>query len=264
MTRPPMPERRQSRLLHMDVKVIALMAGVVAAIFVGVRAARAAAGEEPVAVPETETVGSPADADGPVVVPAPSEKALRYYHGGNVIWAVEQFLGLALPALFLFAGFSAQLRTFASSLARGRFYPTLLIYLVLFSLIMTLIQLPLSYYVGYVREHAFGLSTQRLSKWIGDEVKGALVGLVIGALILWLPYLLLARSPSYWWLWTGALALPLIVIMFLVTPIWIAPLFNKFGPMQDKVLEAEVLATASRAGVEGARVWEVDKSVDTE
>lgn len=249
----------------MDVKVIALMAGVVAAVFVGVRAARAAAGEEPPAAPETETAGSPvADGDGPVVVPAPSEKALRYYRGGNVIWAVEQFLGLALPALFLFAGFSAQLRTFASSLARGRFYPTLLIYLLLFSLIMTLIQLPLSYYVGYVREHAFGLSTQRLSKWIGDEIKGALVGLVIGALILWLPYVLLARSPSYWWLWTGALALPLIVIMFLVTPIWIAPLFNKFGPMEDKILEADVLATASRAGVEGARVWEVDKSVDTE
>jgi Zn-dependent protease with chaperone function len=166
--------------------------------------------------------------------------------------------------LFLFAGFSSQLRTFASSLARGRFYPTLLIYLVLFSLITTLIQLPLSYYVGYAREHAFGLSTQRLSKWIGDEIKGALVGLIIGALILWLPYVLLAHSPSYWWLWTGALALPLIVIMFLVTPIWIAPLFNKFGPMQDKILEADVLATASRAGVEGARVFQVDKSVDTE
>jgi STE24 endopeptidase len=231
---------------------------------VGVRAARAAAGDDPATVPDTEAAGSPAAGEGPVIVTAPSEKAVRYYRGGNVIWAVEQFLGLALPALFLFAGFSAQLRTFASSLARGRFYPTLLIYLVLFSLIFTVVQLPLSYYVGYVREHAFGLSLQRLSKWIGDEVKGTLVGLVIGALILWLPYVLLARSPSYWWLWTGVLALPLIVIMFLVTPIWIAPLFNKFGPMQDKALEAEVLATASRAGVEGARVFQVDKSVDTE
>jgi len=253
----------------MDLKVIALIVAVVAAIAVGVRAARAAVGEDPATVPETDDLAAARAAAGgadesPVIVPAPSEKALRYYRGGNVIWAVEQFLGLALPALFLFAGFSAQLRTFASSLARGRFYPTLLIYLVLFSLLMSLIQLPLSYYVGYVREHAFGLSTQRLSKWIGDEVKGALVGLVIGALILWLPYVLLARSPSYWWLWTGALALPLIVIMFLVTPIWIAPLFNKFGPMQDKALESDVLATASRAGVEGARVWEVDKSVDTE
>jgi len=46
--------------------------------------------------------------------------------------------------------------------------------------------------------------------------------------------------------------------------VFIAPLFNKFGPMKDKTLEGEVLATAARAGVEGARVFEVEKSVDTE
>ena len=53
-------------------------------------------------------------------------------------------------------------------------------------------------------------------------------------------------------------------LVLLVTPIWVAPLFNKFGPMKDKALEGEVLATAARASVEGARVYEVDKSVDTE
>jgi Zn-dependent protease with chaperone function len=247
----------------MDMKLIALTAAVAAAIAVGVRAARAATGDDSAPAPELDAQAATPDI-GPVVVPPPSEKALRYYRGGNVIWVVEQFLGLALPLLFLFTGFSATLRTLASSLGRGRFYPTLVIYLCAFSLVTSLIQLPLSYYVGYVREHAFGLSAQHLSKWIGDQVKGALVGLLIGALILWLPYLLLARSPSHWWLWTGVLSLPLIVIMFLVTPIWIAPLFNKFGPMQDKALEADVLATASRAGVEGARVFQVDKSVDTE
>jgi Zn-dependent protease with chaperone function len=247
----------------MDMKLIALTAAVAAATAVGVRAARAATGDDSAPAPELDAQAATPDI-GPVVVPPPSEKALRYYRGGNVIWVVEQFLGLALPLLFLFTGFSATLRTLASSLGRGRFYPTLVIYLCAFSLVTSLIQLPLSYYVGYVREHTFGLSTQHLSKWIGDQVKGALVGLVIGALILWLPYLLLARSPSHWWLWTGILSLPLIVIMFLITPIWIAPLFNKFGPMQDKALEADVLATASRAGVEGARVFQVDKSVDTE
>ncbi len=48
-----------------------------------------------------------------------------------------------------------------------------------------------------------------------------------------------------------------------MTPVFIAPLFNKFGPMRDQALEAEVLAVAAQAGVEGARVFEVEKSVDT-
>ena len=87
--------------------------------------------------------------------------------------------------------------------------------------------------------------------------------LVIGALFLWVPYLLLARSPRRWWLYTAMLAVPFIVLISLVTPIWIDPLFNRFGPMKDKALEAQILHLADRAGIEGGRVFEVDKSEDT-
>jgi len=88
----------------------------------------------------------------------------------------------------------------------------------------------LSYYVGYAREHAYGLSSQRFGKWIGDNLKGLAVGLVVGALVLWVPYWLLGKSPQRWWLWTGMLALPFYTLTLLISPLWIAPLFNKFGP----------------------------------
>jgi STE24 endopeptidase len=212
-----------------------------------------------------ELDGHPPDGpdDGPVVVPPPSPRALRYHRSGNVIWAIEQVLGLALPAALLFSGLSARLRSLAAAVGRGRFYPTLVVYLVLLSLLLSLAQLPLTYYVGYARERAYGLSDQRLGKWAADQAKGLLVGLVVGAAVLWLPYWLLAASPARWWIWTGALSLPFLVLVLLVTPVFIAPLFNKFGPMQDKALEAEVLAVAAQAGVEGARVFQVQKSVDT-
>jgi Zn-dependent protease with chaperone function len=201
--------------------------------------------------------------DGPVDVPAPSPRALRYYRSGNIIWAVEQVLGFAIPAALLFSGLSARMRSAARRLARGRRYPTLVIYLALLSVLLFAADLPMSYYVGYVREHAYGLSDQRLGKWLGDQLKGLGLGIVIGALTLWIPYTLLARSPRRWWLWTGVLSLPFFALSLLVTPIWIAPLFNKFGPMKDKALESQVLAVAERAGVERARVFEVEKSVDT-
>jgi STE24 endopeptidase len=200
----------------------------------------------------------------PVTVPEASELALRYYRSGNVIWAVEQLLALALPALLLFTGLSARLRTLAASLGRGHFYPTLVVYLVLLSLLLFVVQLPLTVYVGYVREHAYGLSSQRFAKFAGDQVKGLGIGLVVGALVIWVPYLLLARSPARWWLWTGALTLPFFTLVLLIAPVYISPLFNKFGPMKDKALETDVLAVAAQAGVDGARVFEVDKSVDTE
>ena len=49
----------------------------------------------------------------------------------------------------------------------------------------------------------------------------------------------------------------------LIQPIWIDPLFNTFGPMKDKALEADILRLAERAGIEGSRVYEVAKSEDT-
>jgi Zn-dependent protease with chaperone function len=208
-------------------------------------------------------VAAGAEAAGPVEVPPASAQALRYYHSGNIIWAVEQALSLLLPALIVFTGLSAKLRDLASHAARGHFYPTLVIYLALLSVLLFVIQLPLDYYVGFVREHTYGLSGQTLSKWAGDRGKELGLGIVIGALVLWVPYWLLRKSPQGWWLWTGLLALPFYLLTQFAVPLWIAPLFNKFGPMKNHQLENEVLATARQAGVEGARVFEVDKSVDT-
>jgi len=230
----------------------------------GLGQARAVAPDEGVvAAPVSLSAVGDTNDQAPVAVPAPSEKALRYHQGNNAIWATEQILSVALPLLLLFTGLSAWLRTLASQWTGGRFYPTLAIYFVLFSVLMFLVELPLSYFIGFAREHAYGLSTQHLSKWAGDQLKGLGVGLIIGLLVLWVPYALLAKSPERWWLWTSALALPFYLLTLIVTPLWIAPLFNKFGPMKDKYLEAEIVAVAKRAGVEGARVFEVNKSVDT-
>ena len=199
-----------------------------------------------------------------VTVPEASALALRYYRSGNVLWGLDEVLGIALPALLLFTGLSARIRTFASGVARGHFYGTLVVYMAVLALLLFVVQLPMTVYVGYIREHAYGLSTQRFSKFAGDQLKGLAVGLIVGALIIWVPYLLLARSPTRWWLWTGALTLPFFMLVLLVTPVYIAPLFNKFGPMKDKALESQVLEVAAQAGVEGARVFEVNKSADTE
>jgi Zn-dependent protease with chaperone function len=64
-------------------------------------------------------------------------------------------------------------------------------------------------------------------------------------------------------LYTALAAVPFLCFVMLVSPIWIDPLFNKFGPMEDKALETSILSLAQQAGIEGGRVFEVDKSVDT-
>jgi STE24 endopeptidase len=221
-----------------------------------------AAGASPTPAPATETSPATTEETGPVAVPETTEKAMRYYRSGNVVWVVDTLLGLLVPVLFLFTGLSARIRDIARRIGRKWFF-TIAVYFVFFSILSYLITLPWSYYTEFVRQHAYDLSNQTLGKWASDSVKGLLVGIIAGALFVWVPFLLLARSPRRWWLYTTLAAVPFIVLMLLVTPIWIEPLFNDFGPMKDKALEKNILALAERAGIEGGRVFEVNKSVDT-
>ncbi|MDQ7051969.1 MAG: M48 family metallopeptidase [candidate division KSB1 bacterium] len=199
---------------------------------------------------------------GPVAVPEPSEKAMRYYRSGNVLWVINVLWGLLVPAFFLFTGLSALIRDWVTRIGKKWFF-ILAAYFAIYMIFNYIIDWPLSYYQGYVRQHAYGLSNQTFNKWFGDSLKALLVGIITGSLFLWIPYLLLKKSPRRWWLYTSLAAIPVIFFVVMISPIWIAPLFNDFGPMKNKQLETKILALAEKAGIEGSRVYEVNKSVDT-
>jgi Zn-dependent protease with chaperone function len=203
------------------------------------------------------------DPGGVVAVPEPTEEAMRYYTSGCVLWWVNTVWGILIPLLFLVTGFSARIRNWAQGIGR-KWLLVIGVYFVVYMLLNFVIDFPLSYYQGFLRQHEYEQSNQVLSKWFGDEIKGLLVGLIIGLVVLWVPYLLLKKSPKRWWLYTGVAAVPFMIFMMLAAPLWIDPLFNDFGPMQDKALETKILALAERSGIAGGRVYEVNKSVDTE
>lgn len=197
-----------------------------------------------------------------VVVPDPSPLAVRYYRTGNLLWAVDTGLSLLIPALVLFTGFSARLRNTAFRLGR-RWFPALVLYALLFTLVTALLTLPLAYYEGFVRQHAYGLSNQSWDKWVSDWLKGVgLSGLGFAA-VLWIPYLLLRRSPKRWWLYAGLATIPIATFVLVISPVWLDPLFNEFGPMKDQALENRILRLAQRAGIPASKVYEVEKSIDT-
>lgn len=197
-----------------------------------------------------------------VAVPRPSERTLRHHRSGNLLWVINVVWGLCVPALILYTGLSARVRNFARKTGRW-WYPTILIYLIVYLLLTYLLELPLSYYEGFVREHDYGLSNQSGAQWFGDSTKSLLVALIISSLFLWVPYLLLKRSPRRWWLYAALATVPVSLFVMLIAPIWITPLFDEFGPMSDKALEADILQLAHCAGIEEARVFEVNKSEDT-
>lgn len=210
--------------------------------------------------PDAALAAPPSDVRIPV--PEPTEQALAWYRFGNLRYVISLLLGLLVPGAMLVTGASARLRDWTAKLARKPWL-ALLSFLAAYSLIVFVVELPFSIWASYVQPHAFGMSEQTFGKWCGDAIKGLLLGIV--ALWLFVPGTLwfVRKSPKRWWIWTSLAAVPIAFLLLLITPVFIDPLFNDFGPMQDPALEAEILALADRAGIEGSRVFEVDKSVDT-
>ncbi len=198
----------------------------------------------------------------PVSVPPPTDKAVEFFKSGNTLWIVQNLWGLAIPALILFSGFAGRLRSFCDGITRKWFWHAALFALI-YLIITAILTLPLDYYLSFLRPHAFGLSNQTLGRWLNHYLIGTGISTVIGIIIVWILYAVIRNSPKRWWLYFGILTFPLLVFMIIVQPIWIAPLFNKFGSMKDKQLEQKILSLASRAGIEGSCVYEIDKSADT-
>jgi len=198
----------------------------------------------------------------PVEVPVPSEKAMRYYRSGNALFIIGFLVAAAIPLLILFTGWSSKFRDFGLRIGK-KWWFAFLIYFMLITVVMSLITLPLDIYSDFVRPHSYDLSTQSFGNFMGDWVKSLLVGIIMGGLFLWIPFVLLQKSPKRWWLWFGIGSIPFIALIMLITPIWVDPLFNDYGPMQDQELEAKILALADRAGIEGSDVFEVNMSEKT-
>jgi STE24 endopeptidase len=212
----------------------------------------------------------------PVAVPEPSALAMAYYRSGILVWFLAHVWGLLVPAAILFTGLSGRLRDLARravgfradeegrGFRRGlRWVGMIAVYAILYLGLTLLIDLPIDYVLGHLRAHEYGLSNQSFGRWFGNELKSVGVSMVGTAALLWIPYLLLARSPRRWWLWTGLLMVPFALGAAFIKPIWIDPLFNKFEPMTNAGLESKILDLARRAGIEGSRVFVVDKSRDT-
>lgn len=192
----------------------------------------------------------------PVPVPEPSTQAVHYYESGNVLWTVTTLWGFLVPGIILLTGLSARMRVLASRLGKS-WYFTLALYFGFFILVYAAANLPLDWYAGFLRPREYGLSTQRFGAWLTNEIIGWVVELVAGVAFLWIPYLLLERARRFWWLYIWAACMSVLVLVIYVQPLVIDPLFQRFGPMQDKALESRVVAEVHRAGVKNARVYEI-------
>lgn len=138
--------------------------------------------------------------------------------------------------------------------ARGLAFPALVVVL------GTAVRLPLAFWVGYRHEHAWGFSTQSGQSWLADRAKGLAIGLALTVAIV-LGLVALARLlPGTWPAAAAPAAAAGVLLLGFVAPLALEPLFNRFAPLADADLAAELRRLAERAGVPVREVLVADAS----
>ena len=143
--------------------------------------------------------------------------------------------------------------------AYGSLVPQLAL-LAAFGLISGLLDLPFTLYGTFRIEERFGFNKMSFKLWLTDLVKSMMVGIVIGlpivALILWI----MGSTGAWWWLWAWGVWMGFNLLALVLYPTVIAPLFNKFQPLEDESLKTRVTALMQRCGFAAKGLFVMDGS----
>lgn len=201
--------------------------------------------------------------------PQRQQQAKEYARLGRRLWLADTLFSALYALAWLFFGWAASLRQWLEtlitdywSLTTGSEWLLVALFVAVFGGIYYLLNLPLSYYGGFILPHRFGQSNQTFKDWALDIVKGVAIGAPLSLILLELLYLALRVTGDRWWLWAAGGLLFFNVLLSNLAPILIMPLFNKFIPLGDehKELADRLMALAERAQTKVRGVFKFDMS----
>jgi STE24 endopeptidase len=191
---------------------------------------------------------------------AAHQKAADYTIAKNRLGAIELVVGaLVLVALTLGGGLQALLdqwaRLFeAGSIAHGTAFIASVV------LLLSLVELPATLYRTFVIESRFGFNRMTPGLFVADLGRHALIAAVLGLPLVMLVLWLMARAGPGWWLAVWLVWAGFNLLMLLIYPTFIAPLFNSFKPLSDAELAARIEALLARCGFTAKGLFVMDGS----
>jgi len=168
----------------------------------------------------------------------------------NVKLILDSVNGTLLPIAFcvilFFSGGSVLLSGLLNSVTDS-YWISLWLYLVVFIIILQLLAMPISFYSGFIVDHKFSLSTQTLQGWVVDELKGLGVELGFGVLAASVLYYLIGNL-SLWWIAAAAIFAVFSILLSIILPFVILPIFYKVNPLSDMNLKENLLQMSKKFG----------------
>ncbi|MBP7370453.1 MAG: M48 family metallopeptidase [Arenimonas sp.] len=185
-----------------------------------------------------------------------------YFEGGYWLQLWGFLYGLLVCVVFIATGLSVKMRDLAKRIShRPWLYTT--IYAAFWLLVAELLSLPWALYTDYFREHAYGLSNLSLGAWFGEAGKGLLVSLFILPFIITGIFAAVRKAGERWWLYAGVASFGVILLISMIAPVFISPIFNNYKPLTEGPVKSAIFSLARANQIPTNNVVYFDASKQT-
>jgi STE24 endopeptidase len=189
-----------------------------------------------------------------------SPEARRYNRIRRWLGMADAIIGFLLLVVLLVTGWTGKLRDWSYLGAGQHYFLAVFLYVLMFSVVIKVFSAPLDY-LSFRLEHRYNLSNQKMRSWLWDELKGWLVGLVLGTVFVEIIYAIIRIAPQRWWMIAWAVFVGLFLLMAQLAPVVLFPLFYKFEPLNNDSLRDRLTRLGERAGtrVRGVYEWKLSE-----
>lgn len=188
------------------------------------------------------------------------EKAIVYEWTGRKMALWGMLLSGVFNLTFYFSGLSSGI---ASMHISSSVIVVFIFYMFFYASIQELIGLPLSYLSGFVIEKKYGFSNQTRGEWFKEHLKGFLVSLVLSIIIFGALLYIFQKFAQLWWLVASCFMVFFSVIMSIIFPVWIMPIFHKYEPIEDEELKGSLRGILEKGGLKIKGFFREDTSRKT-
>lgn len=186
----------------------------------------------------------------------------KYNNTKLFIGITKGIFSFILLFLFVMLGYSLRLEEFIRFHTQNN-YLVFIIYVFAIGIFSSILFAPVNFYTGFYLEHKYNLSNQTFKKYVLENLKSMMVGLVIGVPILLLFFFVLNQFEDLWWLVFASAMFLISVVLSQIFPILIMPIFYKITPLNDDELKARITKLAKGAGITVQNVFSFNMSKNT-
>lgn len=187
------------------------------------------------------------------------KKTCEYENEKYFLFVPKHIAGFILTLVLVLSGFYVTIFNNLLYYVKN-IYLTILLFSIISSIPASVISVPFELYGEFCIEKKYGFSNMTIKMWIADSLKSIVLDLIMSVPLLFIAVFLLLHASSFWWILLGIVYVGFSLALSFVYPIWIAPIFNKFTPIDDESLKVRLETLLKKTGFESQGIFKMDAS----